>query len=75
MTGDHAPTPRPSAPRGARPTVLRRARRHQAEPARATSGCPQLLVFSTIQPVMFVLLFRYVFGGAIRARASATSTT
>jgi ABC-2 type transport system permease protein len=28
---------------------------------------PQLLVFSTIQPVMFVLLFRYVFGGAINA--------
>jgi ABC-2 type transport system permease protein/oleandomycin transport system permease protein len=27
---------------------------------------PTLLVFSTIQPVMFVLLFRYVFGGAIR---------
>ncbi len=27
---------------------------------------PQLLVFSTIQPVMFVLLFAYVFGGAIR---------
>lgn len=26
---------------------------------------PQMLVFSTIQPVMFVLLFRYVFGGAI----------
>ena len=26
---------------------------------------PSLLVFSTIQPVMFVLLFRYVFGGAI----------
>jgi ABC-type multidrug transport system permease subunit len=26
---------------------------------------PQLLVFSTIQPVMFVLLFNYVFGGAI----------
>lgn len=26
---------------------------------------PQLLVFSTIQPIMFVLLFRYVFGGAI----------
>ena len=26
---------------------------------------PQLLVFSTIQPVMFVLLFRYVFGGSI----------
>ncbi|MGH2767955.1 MAG: ABC transporter permease [Actinomycetota bacterium] len=27
---------------------------------------PSLLVFSTIQPVMFVLLFAYVFGGAIR---------
>jgi ABC-2 type transport system permease protein/oleandomycin transport system permease protein len=27
---------------------------------------PQLVVFATIQPVMFVLLFRYVFGGAIR---------
>ncbi|HXF36649.1 MAG TPA: ABC transporter permease [Actinomycetota bacterium] len=27
---------------------------------------PQLLVFSTIQPVLFVLLWRYVFGGAIR---------
>jgi ABC-2 type transport system permease protein/oleandomycin transport system permease protein len=27
---------------------------------------PQLLVFSTIQPVVFVLMFRFVFGGAIR---------
>jgi ABC-2 type transport system permease protein len=27
---------------------------------------PDLLVFSTIQPVMFVLLFVYVFGGAIK---------
>lgn len=26
---------------------------------------PQLLVFATIQPLLFVLLFRYVFGGAI----------
>jgi ABC transporter DrrB family efflux protein len=26
---------------------------------------PQLLIFSTVQPVIFVLLFRYVFGGAI----------
>jgi ABC transporter DrrB family efflux protein len=26
---------------------------------------PEELIFSTIQPVMFVLLFRYVFGGAI----------
>lgn len=28
---------------------------------------PQLLVFATIQPVVFVLMFRYVFGGAIAA--------
>ncbi len=26
---------------------------------------PQTLVFSTLQPVIFVLLFRYVFGGAV----------
>lgn len=30
---------------------------------------PQLLVFSTIQPVMFLLLFTYVFGGAIKTGA------
>ena len=27
---------------------------------------PQLLIFSTIQPVIFVLLWRYAFGGAVR---------
>jgi len=27
---------------------------------------PTLLVFSTVQPVMFVLLFTYVFGGAVK---------
>lgn len=26
---------------------------------------PQLIVFATIQPILFVLMFRYVFGGAI----------
>lgn len=31
---------------------------------------PQLLVFSTIQPVMFLLLFAYVFGGAISTPGS-----
>jgi ABC transporter DrrB family efflux protein len=31
---------------------------------------PNLLVFSTIQPVMFVLLFTYVFGGAVRVPGS-----
>ena len=29
------------------------------------SRVPELLLFSTIQPIMFVLLFRYVFGGSI----------
>ena len=33
---------------------------------RTITRLPQLLVFSTIQPVIFVLLFRYAFGGAIR---------
>ena len=32
---------------------------------------PELLVFATIQPVMFVLLFRYVFGGAIRVNGTS----
>ncbi|HEV2998767.1 MAG TPA: ABC transporter permease [Solirubrobacteraceae bacterium] len=32
---------------------------------RQTTRIPELMVFATIQPVMFVLLFRYVFGGAI----------
>jgi ABC transporter DrrB family efflux protein len=27
---------------------------------------PELLVFATVQPIVFLLLFRYVFGGAIR---------
>ena len=33
---------------------------------RAMSRVPEVIVFSTIQPVVFVLMFRYVFGGAIR---------
>jgi ABC-2 type transport system permease protein/oleandomycin transport system permease protein len=32
---------------------------------------PSLVVFAFVQPVMFVLLFRYVFGGAINARGVA----
>ena len=32
---------------------------------------PNLLVFSTVQPVMFVLLFSYVFGGAISVALQA----
>ncbi len=32
---------------------------------------PQLLVFSTIQPVIFVLMFRFVFGGSINTGNTA----
>src|ERR1700723_3268239 len=31
----------------------------------AYTRIPEALFFSTMQPIMFVLLFRYVFGGAI----------
>lgn len=34
---------------------------------------PQLLLFSTVQPVMFLLLFNYVFGGAIELGAGPVS--
>ena len=32
---------------------------------------PELVLFTLIQPVMFVLLFNYVFGGAIGTVAAA----
>ncbi|HSJ43252.1 MAG TPA: ABC transporter permease [Euzebyales bacterium] len=60
------PTHASRAPRMALGTVLSDAatitRRYLTHIRRQ----PQLLVFSTIQPVMFVLLFRYVFGGALQ---------
>jgi len=34
---------------------------------RTLQRTPQLIVFATVQPVIFILLFRYVFGGAISA--------
>jgi len=57
---------------------LRRTHRTPLSPVRDTLAVmqrnliayrrvPQLLVFSTIQPVIFVLMFRYVFGGAVRS--------
>ena len=36
---------------------------------------PDLLVGFTIQPILFILLFVYVFGGAIKTPASTTSTS
>ena len=33
---------------------------------RAVPRSPELLLFATLQPIMFVLLFNYVFGGSIQ---------
>jgi ABC-2 type transport system permease protein len=41
---------------------------------RALPRNPDQLVFATLQPVMFVLLFRYVFGGAIAAPGYSSYT-
>lgn len=52
-------------PRGLRWTILdswNEATRHM----RALPRNVDLLIFSTLQPIMFVLLFRYVFGGSIQ---------
>ena len=32
---------------------------------------PQMLIFSLVQPVIFVLMFRYVFGGAIHVKGAS----
>jgi ABC-2 type transport system permease protein/oleandomycin transport system permease protein len=37
----------------------------------AVTRIPESLFFSTVQPIMFVLLFRYVFGGAIHTDAKS----
>ena len=72
MTAVTAPTDAPSRPRAAAastaPVVsdaLTMAWRNLLNIRRN----PQLLVFATIQPIIFVLMFRYVFGGAIDATA------
>ena len=70
MTATTVPTTAP-ATLPPRPAVARRG--HAMSDAFAVTWrnllayvrLPELLVFSTIQPVMFVLLFRYVFGNSI----------
>ena len=64
--------PGTALPLGARASAFTRARR-SIEDCLVVTGRnlrhfvrqPQLLIFSTIQPIMFVLLFAFVFGGAI----------
>src|SRR5439155_17547985 len=66
MTATTAPIPLPLVRR--RNPVTRSLRDAIAVAQRnliAYRRVPQLLVFSTIQPVIFVLMFTYVFGGAI----------
>jgi ABC-2 type transport system permease protein len=61
------------SPAGTAPRALRASRGHAVGDALAVTWrnllayvrLPELLVFSTIQPIMFVLLFRYVFGNSI----------
>ena len=56
------PTPAPAAGAGPLTAAIQVARRTVRQFVRT----PQLLVVSTIQGVMFLLIFRYVFGGAIQ---------
>jgi ABC-2 type transport system permease protein len=41
---------------------------------RRMTRIPEMVVFATIQPIMFVLLFAYVFGGAIPVAGGSAST-
>jgi daunorubicin resistance protein C len=58
-------TRRPAAPRRARSYVVSDTLAMTWRNLLKYRRVPTLLVFSTIQPVMFVLLFAFVFGGAI----------
>lgn len=66
MTATSADRVIPVTHRAALPTVVTDALAVAWRNLIAYRRVPQLLVFSTIQPVIFVLMFRYVFGGAIR---------
>lgn len=65
MTATTAPAPAPSRPKKGFGRVIRDTlvitKRNLLKYVRV----PTLLIFSTVQPVMFVLLFAFVFGGAI----------
>jgi ABC-2 type transport system permease protein len=73
MTATTFPSPAAPAPVGPATIPRRSARSYAVSDAVAVTWrnllayvrLPELLVFSTIQPVMFVLLFRYVFGNSI----------
>ena len=66
------------APAGAAPTERHSNLRFAVADTLAIAGrnlrgmarVPEVIVFSTIQPIIFVLTFRYVFGGSIRVPGS-----
>jgi ABC-2 type transport system permease protein len=68
MTAPAATLPAPAGPSAAyaRPRVVGDALTIAWRNLLNIRRNPQLLVFATIQPVIFVLMFRYVFGGAIK---------
>jgi oleandomycin transport system permease protein len=73
------PAPRPTlsaAESGTRPSALVRYLRHALVLAKRslikTWRTPEALIDVTIQPVIFLLLFTYIFGGAIAAGSQAT---
>ena len=45
--------------------------RRQAQPDQDHAGPRRCSIFTTLQPIMFVLLFAYVFGGAIHVAGRA----
>ena len=55
----------PHRPRLADPRGQRRCGHHPAQPA-AHLRLPEVLVLSASMPVIFILMFTYVFGGAIQ---------
>lgn len=79
-------TSAPPAP-ATRPALPTTAPRTRVSPAEAVSDAvaitwrnlltylrlPQLFIFATIQPTIFVLLFRYVFGGAMQPALAITN--
>ncbi|MGH9009318.1 MAG: hypothetical protein ACRDYF_05645, partial [Acidimicrobiia bacterium] len=68
-----AAPPPPGGPKGSRIAVLKDRLYWGASDIWAVTWrnliaytrIPEAMVFSSIQPIMFVLLFRYVFGGAV----------
>ncbi|BBF99739.1 MULTISPECIES: ABC transporter permease [Pseudonocardia] len=66
---EHPPTPGPTAPAAARRSWVPAPLRHSAALARRglikTIHSPEALLDVTLQPIIFLLLFVYVFGGAI----------